>query len=179
VTAEPFVAHVSRLKVAGVLICGSIFIVAGIWLLLNADASHRSPPVIAYVAGAAMLVYTASAMLAIGSLLDLGRPLIEIGSDGLIWRHWSGQRVPWRAIKRAHLRRAATQSILFTLHQPRLYPPRGLRRPAVAISRLFGGDGIVFSNQASDQSFEAMLEAVRRFAPDLQIEGYSLPNTAS
>lgn len=169
-TPEAFVARVSVPKVIALFACGLVFLVAGIWLLINAGASPYSPPIKAQVVGALSIGLGALSALTYGSLLDLNRPLIEIGPEGLVWRHWSEQRIPWDAIRGARIRKAAAQSsIIFSLHHPSSYPPRLLRRPTVMLSRALGFGDICFSNQASDRSFEATLGAIRHFSPGLSI----------
>jgi hypothetical protein len=177
---EPFVARVSVPKVVALLACSTVFVVAGIWLITHAGASPYSPPIKAQILGVISIGFGAMSALTFGSLLDLDGPLIEIGQEGLLWRHWSEQPIPWDAIARARVRTAAVQSsIIFSLDEPSLHPPRALRRPVVAFARGLGFGGLRFSNQASDRSFEATLDAIRRFAPHLTLEGYSFPNTAS
>lgn len=176
----PFVARVSVPKVVALLVCCAILMVGCIGMAVNAGDTDRMPRLMRQVIGIVGAAFAALSALGIGALLDLDRPLVEIGPEGLLWRRWSEQRIPWSAIKRASVRRHLAQSwITLSLHEPFRYPPLPLRRPLAVLSRGMGFGDITFSNQASDQSFDATVAAIRRFAPELTFEDQSLPNTAS
>jgi hypothetical protein len=172
VSQEIFAAHVSRLKVA-LLVAGSLlFVLAGVWMLR--DPSFPDTFSIAgVVVPVPYLAWTSIALFglfAIGWARQLWRtgPVMEIGPNGLLWRRWSDQVIPWEAFERADAVSIQRQRMItLWLHDPQTYRSGKMLGRLAGANKAMGFGDISLTAQGTDRSFDEMAEAVRANAPQL------------
>ncbi|WP_159999772.1 hypothetical protein [Roseomonas sp. 18066] len=161
--AEPgFVARPARRQALVVLaILMPILVFGAIGLPLHPEA----PAVMRGIGLLILLPLAAWAVQCLRALLDQ-RPLIALDAEGLLWRRWSGQRIPWSAFGPWQERGIGFGPMLcFWLARPADHPPgmlQGLLRPA---NRWLGFGDIALSAAGTDRRFEELAAALRRFAP--------------
>ena len=116
-TAARFVARVSVWRTGGLVLASAAMIALGTYLFRGPD------PVLKAVAVGPILMF---GLFVVGGLRELLRtqPVIEVGPQGITWRRWSDQVVPWSAITRVAVRRVRYQRfVCLWLADPAAYPP--------------------------------------------------------
>lgn len=160
----PFEARVSRIKVLGLLLICVVSVIGG--LLIGGVFGDGSDTLITRISGW-LIVGVSGLLVAIGvTRLIRGGLVLRIDADGVYWRRWSEQVIPWSAIREIKVRELRGQQFLdVNLYDPAAYPPKFLIRwvRRLNTARAFGDLSLnVFD---SDRSFADLLAAFDRFAP--------------
>lgn len=158
-TPERFVARVSVWRTGGIaLACAGLAALGGYMWVLPEPGVRWIGVGIAAVFG----------LFAIGCVRQLLRtePVIEIGPEGVQWRRWSDQRVPWSAITRAAVRRVRYQRfVCLWLADPSAYPPaRRLGKFSRANKALGFGD-LPLATGGLDRRTDELVAAIAVYLP--------------
>jgi len=91
---------------------------------------------------------------------------IRIDANGIYWRRRYSQVIPWNAIDRITIREVRGQrfACLF-LRDPSAFPSEGLTSMLAGANKAFGFGDVALAMAGTDQSFDAMMAAVTKFAP--------------
>lgn len=159
-----FVARVSRWR-SGLLVLGSlVFIAAGVFVLGIHDPERPMLP----FWGWAGIIFASLTAVAWTRQLFQTEPVLEIDGQGILYRRWSDDRIPWSAIARAEIGLIRRQKFLsLWLRDPDRYQSTRLLGKVAKGNKLMGFGDIALNLTGTDQSFESMLRAVERFAPEL------------
>jgi hypothetical protein len=157
----PFEAKASRWRVV-LLLAGALgFVALGIWLLrLDAPTAKRT-----LVAWAGIILFGAFFLIGLPRLFQQG-VVLRIDARGVWWRQWSDQTIPWSAIDRISVDKIQRQrfACLF-LSDPRAFPSATLLGKLARTNKAMGFGDIALNTSGTDQSFDAMLAAITKFAP--------------
>jgi hypothetical protein len=160
-----FEANLSRVRIA-LMLAGSIgFVVAGLWLV----GAFGSPPSTTFKAVAAgwagIVFFGACAIVFVRRLFQAGVE-IRIDANGIYWRRWSDQTIPWNAIARISTGEIRRQRfVCLFLIDPRAFPAQGLAGKLAGASRAMGFGDIALSATGTDASFDALMASIDRFGP--------------
>ncbi|WP_367184073.1 STM3941 family protein [Sphingomonas sp.] len=116
--------------------------------------------------GWVVLIFFGACSLAVIRRLTQSGVELRIGVDGIYWRRWSDQTIPWTAIERVTTGSVHGQrfACLF-LRNPAAFPSTGLVGKLAAINKSIGFGDIALSTTGTDRSFQAMMAAIAAFAP--------------
>jgi hypothetical protein len=157
----PFEAKASRWRVL-LLLAGALgFVAIGIWLLrLDAPTPKRT-----LAAWAGIIIFGVLFLIGLPRLFQQG-VVLRIDARGIWWRQWSDQTIPWIAIERISVGKIQRQrfACLF-LTDPRAFPSATLQGKLARTNKAMGFGGIALNISGTDQSFDAMMAAIIRFAP--------------
>lgn len=162
-----FVAHISRWRVAS-LILGSLgFVALGLWLagaFGEVPSSRRySAPVAIGIGSLCVLFFGLCAVAGVKRFSD-NRVQLEIGPAGIVWQQWSNQLIPWTEITDittwSHRRQKA---IVLHLNDPARFPGRGLAAKLAGANRTLTGGDIAISLTGTNRSYDDAMEAIARF----------------
>ncbi len=110
-----------------------------------------------------LLIFVPMQVAVVRNLLDT-RERIVIDGEGVRWRHWSDEIIPWPAIRRVTHTRASMQDYVgLWLDDPARYGATGLKRWLSWHSR--HGD-VPIHAKATGATAEELLAAISRFRPE-------------
>lgn len=160
-----FEAYVSRWR-SGLLVAGSaMFVVAGLWLI-GVFGPPPSTSLKAQIAGWAGIVFFGLCGLGWSRRLFQSGLEMRIDSNGVYWRRWSDQTIPWSAIERIDMMRMRNQRFVgLFLKDPKAFPSSTILGKAAGANKAMGFGDIALTPMGSDKSFDEMAAAVERFAP--------------
>jgi len=159
---ERLAARVSKGKTIGLVLIAAVFVAIGIWMVTDPQPSRRIGDVaLVWSVGWLSIVFF-GACGAIGARqLFRTRSVLEIDAQGILWRRWSDQIIPWSAVVRAELRSVYGQNFLcLWLDAPARYPSRSTLGKLSALNKGMGFGDIALSTQGTDQSFDRLVEVV-------------------
>lgn len=162
---ERFVAHVSKVRICGLILGMVVAVAAGFWIIANAEElAHRkgfdSPALSFLIGGSAILVFGAFTVVGVRQLFRAG-PVMEIDSRGILWRRWSDQVIPWSAIVRVEQQAFQSNKLLcLWLDAPERYPGRSTLGKLASLSKLMGSGDVTLNMAGTDQSFDRLVEVV-------------------
>jgi hypothetical protein len=160
---QRFVARVSRLR-TGVLIAGAIgFVAACLWILsLPASEISEMAVIAAYVG---IPFFGVCAIVGARQLFRT-EPVLQIDENGILWRRWSDEVIPWSAIRGMSILEIRRQrSLTLKLVEPERYPGKGLLGLLAGANRALSGGDINLNMAGTDRRFDEMLAAIDHFAP--------------
>lgn len=164
-SAAPFVARVSRAKLTGLVVLSVIMSAAAVFAVQNTSFDHKP---IAHVAGWFGLVFFPLCGLGIARQLFRTGPVMEIGPQGLMWKRWSDETIPWSAFSRAEPVTVVNQQMLsLWLIDPDAWRSTKLLGRLAGANKGMGYGDISLTMQGTDRSFREMVDAVRGHAPQL------------
>ena len=161
-----FVANVSRRRTA-LLVLGAIgFVVAGVFMLRDPEGGLT----LMVFGWAAILFFGLCGLIGIRQLFRSG-PDIRIDEQGIWWRRWSDQVVPWEAIVALYPAGVGRTAFLcLKLVDPAAYPSTHVMGKFAGINRASGFGDISVTTTGTDRSFTELLAAVERFAPRVLLD---------
>ncbi|MGV0633650.1 STM3941 family protein [Mycolicibacillus trivialis] len=161
----PFEARVSRIKVFGLMIGCVVFVVGGLWIAGvlgdGADATifHR------IIGWLSVVFFGLCLPVSVGRLIRGGLAL-RVDAEGIYWRQWSEQVIPWTAIRAAHVAAVRRQWYLnLDLYDPAAYPSKTILGWVKRLNTGMGYGDISLNVIATDHSFADLVAAFDRFAP--------------
>lgn len=171
--AERFVARVSKGRTL-MLIAGALaFVALGYWFVANPQEIAgtvpwmRDPGLVQLIGGATMLVFALFAAMGVRQLFRTD-PVIEIGSEGLLWRRWSNETIPWDAFGQAAIGQIQSQRMLtFWLRDPDAHRSTTFSGRTVGANKALGFGDITLNMGGLDRRFDELVDAVQVFAPGL------------
>ncbi len=156
-----FEAKASRWRIS-LLLAGALgFVAIGVWLLrLEGPTTERT-----LAAWAAIAVFGAFFLIGLPRLFQQGVAL-RIDPQGVWWRQWSDQTIPWSAIERMSVGEIRHQrfACLF-LRDPRAFPSSTVLGKLASANKAMGFGDLALNTTGTDQSFDAMMAAIARFGP--------------
>lgn len=162
---ERLVAHVSKVRICGLILGMIAIVVVGFWVIANAEElAHRkgfdSPALSFLMGGGAILVFGAFTVVGVRQLFRAG-PVIEVDSRGILWRRWSDQVIPWSAIVRVEQQAIQYNKFLcLWLDAPERYRGRSTLGKLASLSKFLGAGDITLNMAGTDQSFDRLVEVV-------------------
>ncbi|MGY4397996.1 hypothetical protein ACVWZA_003198 [Sphingomonas sp. UYAg733] len=158
-----FVAHVSRWR-SGLMVLGALaFVIAAGVIIRTEGATDRLAFGIGWLAA---LFFGACALAGARQLLRTG-PVMEIDARGILWRRWSDERIPWTAIVRAESKAMGRQRFLaLWLQDPGRYRSGHVLGKLAGANKAMGFGDIALSASGIDRSFEQLVAAFDRYAPE-------------
>ena len=171
--AERFVARVSRGRTSLIILAGLAMGAIGAWFVADPHAIAdvvpwmRDPGLVQLIGGAAVLVFVLFAVIGVRQLFRT-EPVIEMGPEGLLWRRWSRQTIPWDAFERAAIGQIQNQRMLtFWLGDPAAYPSTTFSGRTAGANKALGFGDITLSAAGLDCSFDELVAAFETHADAL------------
>jgi len=160
-----FEAHVRRWR-SGLLVAGSFaFVLIGLWLVGVFGAPPFADPK-AVIAGWAGIAFFGLCGLGWSRRLFKAGLEMRIDGNGIWWRRWSDQTIPWSAVERIDVMQMRNQRFVsLFLKDPKAFPSTTILGKLAGANKAMGFGDIVLTSMGSDQSFDAMMAAVERFEP--------------
>ncbi|MEO7688461.1 MAG: STM3941 family protein [Sphingomonas sp.] len=159
-----FVARVSRWRTGLMVLGAAVFVAAGIFLL-GIDGPEQTET--RFWGWASIIFFGLAGMACIPQLFRT-EPVLEIDSNGILWRRWSEDRIPWSAIVRAEIKLVQRQKFLsLWLRDPERYRSTRLIGKLGRANKTMGFGDIALNLSGTDQGFDAMIEVISQCAPQL------------
>jgi hypothetical protein len=164
---EPaFVANISRRRTVAMILGATLFVIAGIVIVHDPRGDVR----IRLAGCAAILFFGLIALVRAGQLIR-GGPDIRIDEQGIWWRRWSDQVVPWDAVATFHVTGEGRMPFLhLVLVDPAAHPSTRPMAKLARLTRAWRRGDISVTTNATDRSFAELLAAVERFAPRVLLD---------
>jgi hypothetical protein len=170
---ERFVAHVSKGKTLLLILGSLLFVALGLWFVIAPDTFADSVPwlgdagLVQVIGGVAALFFGSCGVAAVRQLFRTD-PVIEMGPEGLLWRRWSKEAIPWDAFERAAIGQIQRQRMLtFWLRDPDAYRSTSFSGRTAGANKALGFGDITPSTAGLDRSVDELADAAHRFAPQL------------
>lgn len=159
-----FVARVSRWRTGLMVFGAAVFVAAGIFLVGIDEPGQTETR----FWGWASIIFFGLAGLVWVRQLFRTEPVLEIDSNGILWRRWSDERIPWSAIVRADIKVLQRQKFLsLWLRDPEGYRSSRLLGKLARTNKAMGYGDIALNLSGTDQGFDAMIDVVSQCAPGL------------
>ncbi len=134
---------------------GAGFAATGAWIVENADDWSL------FGFGWLLILICTGFSIIGGRQLFRVLPVIEIDANGILWRRWSGQVIPWSAIVRAEVRKVRNHRFLcLWLDAPLRYPARSTLGKLSRVNKSMGFGDIALNTVGTDQRFGRLVAAV-------------------
>lgn len=161
----PFEANVSRARNAGFLALSVLATAQGLAMVGAFGPAPDTAIKIQVVGWLCVIFFGLGIPLAARRMFESGVEM-RIDTDGVYWRRWSEQVIPWSAIKEISTRAVRRQrfACLF-LHDPAAYPSSTVLGRAKRLNAVLGYGDIALTVADTDRSFDEMMAAIDRFAP--------------
>lgn len=154
-----FVARVSVWRTGGLVLASAAMVALGAYMWFLPEAVARVVGV-----GTGLLF----GLFIVGGVRQLQRtePVIEIGPEGVIWRRWSEQLVPWSAITRAAVRRVRYQRfVCLWLAEPAAYPPARRFGKLSRLNKTLGFGDLPLATGGLDRRTDELIAAIEVYRP--------------
>ncbi|PKP94037.1 MAG: hypothetical protein CVT77_03750 [Alphaproteobacteria bacterium HGW-Alphaproteobacteria-16] len=152
---ERLIVHVSAWRTALLAALSAGFVAVGVWIVWIDNVLFMQ--VIGWLT---ILIFAVFAVIGVRQLFRTG-PVMEIDSRGILWRRWSDQVIPWRAIRRAETRAVRGQPFLcLWLDTPEAYPSTAMLGRLAGLNRGMGFGDIAITMAGTDQSFQTLIDVV-------------------
>jgi len=163
-----FVAHTSVWRLLCVIPISIAFVTGGLWMagaFGPAPSSGRYSPEIVAIIGWFSVLFSGFVSLAAARRVFDSKEELRIGSNGVLWRRWSDDVVPWSEIEDVTSYSVKRQKfIVLHLRDPDLFPARGLVNSLLAsVNRHMTGGDICITLGGTDRSFDEAADAILRF----------------
>lgn len=164
--ADSFVARNSRIKTALMLA-----IVLGLLALtISPDYFGLRPKTqFAWIQWPAIALMGFAAVVFALRLFD-DRDLIVVDRNGIMWRQWSDQPIPWSAISAFHIEKQHTRwpfyirHLCIDLHEPAQHPSTSARAKLFGRGWNLGYGDITVTTIGTETTVDELLEAMERFS---------------
>lgn len=159
---ERLVARVSKSKTIGLVLIAVGFVAIGIWMVADPEPNRRiGVAALVWGLGWLSIVFFGACGLIGARQLFRRTSVLEIDEQGILWRRWSDQIIPWSAVVRAEPSSVYRQNFLcLWLDAPERYPSRSTLGKLSGLNKGMGFGDIALSMQGTDQSFERLVEVV-------------------
>ncbi|MFL6728970.1 MAG: STM3941 family protein [Sphingomicrobium sp.] len=150
------------------IILGAIgFVALGSWMagLFGEPLPSRrwSPAAVHLIGWSSIVFFGACAVVGIRRALDTG-PQLTISAQGIQWRPWSQDTIPWREIRDVSVWEFRRQkAIVLVLYHPEQYPSSSLAGKLASVNRGLTGGDISISLTGLDKSFDEAFAAIGKF----------------
>lgn len=158
-TSARFVARVSVWRTGGIALASAGLAALGGYMLVLPEPGVR------WIGGGIAALF---GLLAIGCVRQLLRtdPVIEIGPEGVLWRRWSDQLVPWSAITRVAVRRVRYQRfVCLWLADPSAYPPARRFGKLSRVNKALGFGDLPLATGGLDRHTDELVAAIAAYRP--------------
>lgn len=166
---EAFVARTSPIG-TGLLVLGSLaFVAAGAWAL----GSFGEPPSTRRYSGDSLfwigwasVLFGGLTTLVGGARLFDRRPRIVVDTQGVLWRGFSDDVIPWSRIRGWTMQdMVTTKFICLQVEDPASFRRSGLGSLLGGINRGMSFGDAQINVTGTDRSFDELTDAMRRFGP--------------
>lgn len=161
----PFIAEASPLRSMLLAAGAALFVLGCLWGLGFLGPVER--PMSPLLGWSGIVFFSLCFLVAVPRILRTG-PAVRIDSTGLWWRDWSDRTIPWTEVEAVWPAEIKRQKLLcLRLRHPEEYPPRGFFALTAKANRNMGFGDVAVALSGTDGTFDDMVDAVRRFRPDL------------
>jgi hypothetical protein len=162
--ADRFVARYSPPRLSLLLFAAILFVAGGLWIAGVFGPSLK--PGWEWFGWLAALFFGFAGFKGATRLSDRSDQMV-IDRNGIFWRQWSEMTVPWSAI-RFFSRRSVRQQHFVCVHlkNPSMFPRAGAGAWLSVFNRSLGFGDIALTVTGTDRSFDEMVAAIDRYAPD-------------
>lgn len=161
---DRFVARNSRFRLLLLILLAIGFVVAGAWI-----AGLFGPPPRAgreWAGWLSMFFFGLCAVIAVPRLFDRSDQIV-IDRNGVFWRRWSEMTIPWSAVQSWQIGQVRNQRfVCLSLRDAAQFPRAGVGALLGGVNRGMGFGDVALTAVGTDRSFDEMLAAVERWAPD-------------
>jgi hypothetical protein len=120
----------------------------------------------ARIGGGLVALLFGTAMLVELRRLAMPQPVLRIDAEGILWRRWSEQSIPWSEVRAVRLVRVQrTQFAGLVLADPARCPATTVLRHTAKANRAFTGCDLCLEVQGTDRRFDALLAALEAHLP--------------
>ncbi len=164
-----FVAYISRVRIAAMVLGCAVFVGLGAWFAGLVDAlpapDRYGALWMATVGWASMVFFGLCGVVCILSLFE-SRERVRIGPNGVRTAQWSNDTIPWSEIVQVSVwSNSGQDAIILHLRDRSRFPPRGVAALLAGANREFTGGDVGISLTATNRTFEEAMEAIRVFRP--------------
>jgi hypothetical protein len=161
---DRFVARNSPSRLALMLLAAAAFVALGLWI-----AGLFGPPPKPgreWLGWLAAVFFGFAGIVGVRRLFDRSDQLV-IDRNGIFWRHWSETTIPWSAIDSFSTHSIRRQHFLsLHLKSPAMFPRSGPGGFVGSLNRGLGFGDIALTVAGTDRSFDELVEAIDRYAPE-------------
>jgi hypothetical protein len=163
---EAFVARSSRVRIVLLVAAALLFFALSLWMAgLFGDPPNRDKAWIGWIGAP----FFALAALMWGLRLREPADQIVIDDRGLTWRQWSGEHIPWSAIRGIDEYGIRRQTMFAVhLHDVAGHPPTRLMGKVAAAQAGIGRGHFSIIATGTDRRADELREALRRYGVDMQ-----------
>jgi hypothetical protein len=159
--SQRFVARNSPWRIALLLILNAAIVGLGLWIAGLLGGPPK--PGREWIGWACVVLFSFFFVASGRRLLDRSDRIV-VDDRGIYW-HPLLKTIPWSAIKSCELRSVGHQKFLCLELGDLSEVPRSITFTVASINKHFGFGDVVLSVTGTDQSIEALMAAVRQFAP--------------
>lgn len=162
-TDDAFVARNAPVRVLLLAALAAGFVAIGLWIV---GAFGPAPDDAPRWAGWLSIAFFGPGCVLILARLFQPSEQLRIDRDGIRWRQWSDDLIPWSAVRAIEQASVHNQKFLcLRLDQPERYRSTQLLGRLGGANRALGFGDIAISVTGTDRSFDDLVRAVGRFAP--------------
>lgn len=162
-----FVAYPSRWRIALLFLLSLGFVIVSLGMVGTFGApwvSSRRSLVVGMAIGWICLIFFGACMIAIGRMFFETGALLRVGPQGIWWKRWSDEIIPWSEITDVTMWQHRGQKFLILhLRDPAQFPAGGSMGWAGKANRTLTGGDIGITMSGTDRSVSEALAAVECF----------------
>jgi hypothetical protein len=170
--SQPFVAYQSPFKIFLLILGSMLFVAAGLWFIgVLGSPPDDAPFWLPLIGWVSILFFGFCGVIGVRRLFDR-RPAIIVDRHGILARAWSDQVIPWSAMAGMQvLTVERTKMLCIDLVDPAAHPSTTIMGKAAKLNKAFNFGDMSVATTGTDQSFDALMQAVNRFQPHGQADG--------
>jgi hypothetical protein len=128
--------------------------------------SSRYSPAVTFYIGCVWILFSALFAVLNGRRLFETGEVLRIGRNGIYWKRWSHETIPWPEISEVITWSSSGQKfIVLHLKNPAQFPGSGVLGMLAAPNRALAGGHVQIFLTATDRSFGEAMAAIARFRP--------------
>lgn len=164
-TTPPFEAHFTLRSLAPRMVAWVL--AAGVCVVLGLPAGPlKGDPLpvrlIAWLASVALL----TTFIADVRRLRSTAPVMRIDENGVVWRRWSAELIPWSEIVSLHaIHLGSARFVGLVLARPERFPSKTLLGRTARVNRFLTGCNIALEVEGTDRRYEELVAALHEHVP--------------
>lgn len=160
--SDAFVARNSPVRVLLLAALSAGFVAIGLWMI---GAFGPEPDAPQWVGWLSIVFFGPCTLLILARLFEPSEQL-RIDREGIRWRQWSNDPIPWSAVRAIEQASVHSQKFLcLHLDHPERYRSKRALGRLGGANRALGFGDIPLSVTGTDRNFRELVDAVARFAP--------------
>jgi len=164
---DDFIARTSPWRIMLLASACLVFVFGGLWMagiFGEPPLSRRHSPETGVAIGWFIAAFFGLAFFAIARELFGAPEQLVLNAHGLRSAQWSEQTIPWDEIEDVSTwSYRGSKSIILHLHNPSLFPGRGLRGWLAGLNNSLTGGDIAIAMTLSDKGVDETLDAIQHF----------------